>query len=69
MLTIIPISMTSALIDIIFICFYILYNVENRHKTDTESQRSVRRDQKEELDRCYCVSAASDASVEGCDHY
>lgn len=34
----IPISMTSALIDIIFICFYILYNVKNIHKTDTESQ-------------------------------
>lgn len=30
--------MTSALIDIIFICFYILYNVKNIHKTDTESQ-------------------------------
>lgn len=29
--------MTSALIDI-FICFYILYNVKNIHKTDTESQ-------------------------------
>lgn len=30
--------MTSALIDIIFICFYILYNVKNIHKTDIESQ-------------------------------
>lgn len=62
--------MTGALIDIIFICFYILYNVKNIHKTDTESQEVSKEGSEIRAQQILLrVSCLKQCCVEVCDSY
>lgn len=62
--------MKSALIDIIFICFYILYNVKNIHKTDTESQEVSKEGSEIRAQQILLrVSSLKQCCIEVCDIY
>lgn len=61
--------MTSALIDI-FICFYILYNVKNIHKTDTESREVCKEGAEIRIKQILLrVSSLKQYCMKVCDNY